>query len=56
MATTEAKGMKISLEIDDLEEAENLRRGLILAKQNVDSEYLTDLIDGVNAVIAKLRS
>lgn len=42
--------------IEDPHEAEIFLRGLILARQNNNSEYFVDLIDAVNAVLEPYRA
>jgi hypothetical protein len=50
------RGAKLSVHIDEPEEAEKFLRGLILARQNNDSEYFVDLIEGVNSVLEPWRA
>lgn len=52
--TFKPKTFKITL--DDPDEAEEFLRGLILARQNNNSGYFVDLIDGVNAVLEPWRA
>jgi len=49
MATFKAR--KLSIILDDPEEAQIFLNGLILAKQNNSSSYFPQLIEGVNAVM-----
>ena len=49
-----ARTFKITIE--DPEEGEEFLRGLILARQNNNSEYFVDLIDTVNAVLEPWRA
>jgi hypothetical protein len=51
MATVEFKARKISITIDDPDDAQEFLNGLILAKQNNNSAYFPQLIAGVNAVL-----
>jgi nitrate reductase alpha subunit len=46
---------KVSIVIDDPDEAENFLRGLIVARSNNSSQYFVDLIDGVNAIMENYR-
>ena len=45
------KARKISIILDDPDECQVFMNGLILAKQNNNSLYFPQLIDGVNAVM-----
>ena len=45
------KARKISIILDDPDEAQIVLNGLILAKQNNNSLYFPQLINGVNAVM-----
>jgi len=49
------KARKISIIIDDPDEAQVFINGLILAKQNNNSGYFPQLIDGVNACLEPYR-
>lgn len=49
------KAKTFKIVVDDPEEAEEFLRGLILAKQNNNSEYFPTLIDAVNAVLEPWR-
>jgi hypothetical protein len=42
--------------LDDPDNAEIFLRGLILARQNNNSEYFVDLIDAVNAILEPWRA
>lgn len=50
------KATKISIILDDLDEAEQFLRGLIVARSNNSSEYFVELIDGVNAALEGARA
>lgn len=52
--TFKSKTFKIT--IDEPDKAEEFLRGLILARQNNNSEYFVDLIDAVNAVLEPWRA
>lgn len=52
--TFKPKTFKITL--NDPEEAEEFLRGLILARQNNNSEYFVDLIDAVNSILEPWRA
>jgi hypothetical protein len=45
------KARKISIVIDDPDEAQMFRKGLILARQNNNSQYFPQLIEGVNSIL-----
>lgn len=46
---------KISIILDDPEEAENFLRGLIIAKSNNSSPFFPQLLDATNAVLEEYR-
>jgi len=50
------KPKRFSIEIDEPEAAEEFLRGLILARQNNNSEYFPDLIDCVNEILQPWRA
>jgi hypothetical protein len=50
------KPKKVAIILDDPEGAEEFIRGLIIARQNNNSEYFVDLIDMVNEVMQPWRS
>jgi hypothetical protein len=45
------KARKISIILDDPDDCQEFMNGLILAKQNNNSAYFPQLIEGVNAVM-----
>jgi len=49
------KRAKISIVIEDPDEAENFLRGLIVARSNNSSEYFVELIDGINTIMTTYR-
>ena len=51
----EFKGGTLKIKLDDPEEADIFLAGLILARQNNNSEYFPMLIDGVNALMQPYR-
>ena len=50
------KARTFKITIDDPELAEEFLRGLILARQNSNSEYFVDLIDAVNSILEPWRA
>jgi len=46
----------LKVTIDEPELGEEFLRGLILARQNNNSDYFSDLIDGVNAILEPWRA
>lgn len=50
------KAKKFRITIDEPEKAEEFLRGLILARQNNNSEYFVDLIDAVNSILEPWRA
>lgn len=50
------KGALLRITIDDPDKAEEFIRGLILARQNNNSEYFPELIDGVNEILQPWRA
>lgn len=50
------KPKTFKITIEDPNEAEIFLRGLILARQNNNSEYFVDLIDAVNSVLEPYRA
>ncbi len=49
------KPRTFKITIEDPDEAEDFLRGLILAKQNNNSQFFPDLIDAVNAILEPWR-
>ena len=52
--TFKPKTLKITIEVPD--DGEEFLRGLILARQNNNSEYFVDLVDAVNEVLQPWRA
>lgn len=50
------KAFKISITIEDPDEADQFMRGLIVARSNNSSQYFGDLIEAVNANMEAYRS
>jgi hypothetical protein len=51
----EFKGGTLKIKLDDAEETQEFLAGLILARQNNNSEYFPQLIDGCNALLQPYR-
>ena len=49
------KAVKVSIILDDPDEAEHFLRGLIVARSNNSSELFVELIDGVNGALVQHR-
>lgn len=50
------KPRTFKIEVETPEEGEEFLRGLILARQNNNSEFFVDLIDAVNAILEPWRA